>query len=119
MGKKKLKQNITGLWNQPQKATEFEKAIRDTGHECIFIPNFHCKLNPIEIWVKYWYRQVPKVNLEWAKTAAINAFDACPVDVICQFINWSWHFMSTYHVGLTEKPAAWAVHKQKGHCAVS
>ncbi|KXN88600.1 hypothetical protein AN958_06864 [Leucoagaricus sp. SymC.cos] len=70
-------------------------------------------------WVKYWYRQVPKTNFEQAKTAAINAFDACPVNVICQFINWSWHFMSAYCIGLTGKAAAWAVHKQKGHCAVS
>ncbi|KXN84205.1 hypothetical protein AN958_12858 [Leucoagaricus sp. SymC.cos] len=117
MGKKKLKRNITGLRNQPQKTTGSEKAIRDTGHECIFIPNFHCELNPIEI---YWYRQVPKANLEQAnRTAAINAFDACPADVICQFINWSWHFMSAHHVGLTGKAAARAVHKQKGHCAVS
>ncbi|KAF9440986.1 hypothetical protein P691DRAFT_815587 [Macrolepiota fuliginosa MF-IS2] len=42
-----------------------------------------------------------------------------PIDVICHFINWSWTFMSAYHVGLTGKAAACAVCKQKGHCSVS
>ncbi|KXN83325.1 hypothetical protein AN958_01561, partial [Leucoagaricus sp. SymC.cos] len=70
-------------------------------------------------WVKYQYRQVPKTNFKQAKTAAINAFDACPVNVICRFINQSWCFMSAYHIGLTGKAAVWAVHKQKGHHAVS
>jgi hypothetical protein len=32
--------------NQPSMLEEFIKA---QGHECIFLPKFHCKLNPIEI----------------------------------------------------------------------
>ena len=23
--------------------------VREAGHECIFLPNFHCELNPIEM----------------------------------------------------------------------
>jgi hypothetical protein len=26
-----------------------EKLIQDAGHECIFLPKFHCELNPIEM----------------------------------------------------------------------
>ncbi|KIJ93463.1 hypothetical protein K443DRAFT_112033, partial [Laccaria amethystina LaAM-08-1] len=26
-----------------------ETVIREAGHECIFLPKFHCKLNPIEM----------------------------------------------------------------------
>ena len=26
-----------------------EKNIKTAGHECIFLPKFHCKLNPIEM----------------------------------------------------------------------
>lgn len=26
-----------------------EKVIKDAGHECIFLPKFHCELNPIEM----------------------------------------------------------------------
>ena len=26
-----------------------ESVIREAGHECIFLPKFHCELNPIEM----------------------------------------------------------------------
>ena len=32
---------------------------------------------------------------------------------------WSWQFMNAYRKGLTGAAAAWAVHKQKQHRAVS
>jgi hypothetical protein len=34
------------------------------------------------------------------------------------FINYSYHFMSAYRLGLTGKAVEWAVHKQKQHQAV-
>lgn len=99
-----------------------ETLIETAGHECIFLPKFHCELNPIEMywgWIKYRYRQVPKKSFEDAKKTAIAALDACPVDVIRRFINRAWRFMSAYRLGLKGKVAAWAVRKQKGHRAVS
>jgi hypothetical protein len=53
-----------------------------------------------------------------AKAAALKWLNACPDKVICQFINRSWRFMDAYQQGLTGEAAAWAVCKQKGHCAV-
>ncbi|KAF9446509.1 hypothetical protein P691DRAFT_673385, partial [Macrolepiota fuliginosa MF-IS2] len=74
-------------------------------------------------WCKYCYQQAPKNTFDGVKKATYVAFDACPIDVICFFINRSWRFMSpsenAYHVGLTGKAATWAVCKQKGHCSVS
>ena len=32
--------------NQP---SMLETLIKDAGHECIFLPKFHCELNPIEM----------------------------------------------------------------------
>ena len=32
--------------NQP---SMLEALIKDAGHECIFLPKFHCELNPIEM----------------------------------------------------------------------
>jgi hypothetical protein len=32
--------------NQP---SMLETLIRKAGHECIFLPNFHCELNPIKM----------------------------------------------------------------------
>ncbi|KIL70111.1 hypothetical protein M378DRAFT_96383, partial [Amanita muscaria Koide BX008] len=99
-----------------------EVLIRKSGHECIFLPKFHCELNPIEMywgWVKYRYRETPKNGFADAKLQAIKYLDACPDDVIRRFINRSFRFMSAYRKGLTGKAAAWAVRKQRQHRQVS
>jgi len=102
-----------------------ETLIKEAGHECIFLPKFHCELNPIEMvsliitliyftlksplqywgWVKYRYRQVQKKTFEDAKNAALAALDSCPVDVIRKFINRSWRFMDAYRIPLSGKAA--------------
>ncbi|KXN91857.1 hypothetical protein AN958_11797 [Leucoagaricus sp. SymC.cos] len=68
---------------------------------------------------KYRYWQAAKRTFEDAKMAAHDALDLCPVNVIRHFINHSRWFMSAYRKGLSEKAAAWVVHKQKGHRVVS
>jgi hypothetical protein len=104
-----------------------------------FLPKFHCELNPIEMvnnypllnlilliitiqywgWCKYRYREFTKANFAAAKERALQLLDACPVEVIWQFINRSGRFMEAYRSGLTGQAAACAVKKQKQHCAVS
>ncbi|CDO77934.1 hypothetical protein BN946_scf184610.g1 [Trametes cinnabarina] len=99
-----------------------EMVIKEAGHECIFLPKFHCELNPIEMywgWCKYRYREVVKKNFEDAKRVAVAALDSCPIATIRRFINKSWRFMSAYRQGLTGAAAAWAVRKQKQHRQVS
>ncbi|KAL4255827.1 hypothetical protein AB1N83_013423 [Pleurotus pulmonarius] len=99
-----------------------EELIRKAGHECIFLPKFHCELNPIEMywgWCKYRYRQIPKRTFEDAKQAALQCLNSCPTDVIRRFANHSWRFMDAYRKGLSGNAAAWAVKKQKGHQTVS
>ncbi|PCH44458.1 hypothetical protein WOLCODRAFT_154500 [Wolfiporia cocos MD-104 SS10] len=60
-----------------------ETVITEAGHICIFLPKFHCELNPIEMywdWCKYRYREVPKKTFAEAKKVAIEKLNACPVD---------------------------------------
>ncbi|EAU92024.2 hypothetical protein CC1G_06011 [Coprinopsis cinerea okayama7 len=102
--------------------SELEQIIVDAGHLCLFLPKFHCELNPIEMywgWVKFRYRQMAKPNFEAAKKAALSCLNACPKDVIRRFINRSWRFTEAYRAGLTGKAAAWAVRKYKGHRTIS
>ncbi|KIJ91207.1 hypothetical protein K443DRAFT_115354 [Laccaria amethystina LaAM-08-1] len=85
-----------------------ETMIQDAGHECIFLSQFHCELNPIEMywgWAKYRSQQVDKNTFQQANEAALVALDGCPVKVIQRFINCSWHWMSAYCMGLTGKAA--------------
>jgi hypothetical protein len=116
-----------------------ETLIKGAGYKCIFLPKFHCKLNPIKVvsnhlsgltnsadhsiqywgWCKYRYREHLKANFGVAKEWALQVLDACPVEVIWQFINCSGQFVEAYWSGLTGKAAAWAVKKQKQHCGVS
>jgi hypothetical protein len=103
--------------NQP---SMLESLIKERGHLCIFLPKFHCELNPIEMywgWCKYRYRQTSKKTFAEAKENALEYLDACPTDVIRRFIQRSWRFMSVYRLGLTGNIAAWAVRKQKSHRA--
>jgi hypothetical protein len=111
-----------------------EEKITGRGHLCVFLPKFHCELNPIEMvcfhfipllsnsqsiqywgWCKHWYRQIYKTTFGDAKKTARECLDACPVDVIRRFFNRSWQFMSAYRQGLTGRVAEWAVQKQKSH----
>ncbi|KDQ24982.1 hypothetical protein PLEOSDRAFT_34158 [Pleurotus ostreatus PC15] len=105
--------------NQPSMV---KTLITDVGHYCIFLPKFHCELNPIEMywgWCKYRYREADKKTFEEAKQAAIRCLDGCPAEVIRQFINRSWRFMSAYWLGLTGRAAEWVVRKQRQHHSVS
>ncbi len=70
-------------------------------------------------YVKYHYHEVFKSTFTEAKQIAIQSLDACPIETIWHFINWSWCFMSAYCLGLTGKVAEWVVRKQKSHCSVT
>jgi hypothetical protein len=113
---------------------QIEEMITGRGHLCIFLPKFHCELNPIEMvssyfflslcdsqslqywgWCKHQYREEYKETFADAKRVMWGCLDACLVEVIRCFFNWSWRFMSAYWQGLTGKAAEWAMHKQKSH----
>ena len=83
-----------------------EVFIKGTGHQCHFLPKFHCELNPIKMvsnnlfiadqsnnyskywgWCKYQYWEHPKNNFAEAKTCVLEVLDACPAEVIQRFIN--------------------------------
>ncbi|THU87050.1 hypothetical protein K435DRAFT_682354, partial [Dendrothele bispora CBS 962.96] len=102
--------------------SQLETLIKSRNHEIIFLPKFHCELNPIEMywgWVKYRYREEDKVKFDDAKQAAVKWLDACPTETICRFINRSFRYMDAYRKGLTGKAAEWAVKRHKQHRTIS
>ncbi|KAF9508898.1 hypothetical protein BS47DRAFT_1384569 [Hydnum rufescens UP504] len=94
-----------------------EELITKAGHHCIFLPKFHCELNPIEMYwgyAKYRYRGVFKNTFADAKAAVLSSLQSCPLDTLRHFINRTWRFMSAYRQGLRGKVAEWAV-KNSAH----
>jgi hypothetical protein len=88
--------------NQP---SMLETLITSAGHKSVFLPKFHCELNPIEMvsslantlytsimltrsyyqywgWCKYRYREEDKKDFQAAKYAAVKYLNACPTDDI-------------------------------------
>jgi hypothetical protein len=89
-----------------------QKLVMEAGHLCIFLLKFHCELNPIEMvswsiihviwsqtilfyylqywgWCKYRYQEITKESFAHMKAVAIQYLDACSMEVIRHFINWS------------------------------
>jgi hypothetical protein len=96
--------------------------IEDQGHKCVFIPKFHCELNPIEMYWGYSkarYRQVKKTSFDHAKREVLIALEACSIDTMRRFCNRSYRFMDAYRKGLGVKAASWCVKKQKRHRTIS
>ncbi|KAF9504355.1 hypothetical protein BS47DRAFT_1374401 [Hydnum rufescens UP504] len=61
-----------------------EELITKAGHHCIFLPKFHCELNPIEMYwgyAKYHYCRVFKNTFADAK-AAVSSLQSCPLDTL-------------------------------------
>jgi hypothetical protein len=95
--------------------------ITGAGHKCIFLPKFHCELNPIEYywaWVKRWFRSRCNGNFATSKKLFADALDACPGDVIRRFFRRSNRYASVYQLGATGLLAEYAVKRYKSHRAV-
>jgi len=122
--------------NQPSMLETF---IHSPGHECMFLPKFHCELNPIEMVCIIHSKHVIQVLVKSVSTGVganttIRRWRRKPLGmprkqcsaslknvqrVIQCFTNQSWQFMSAYHKGLTGATAAWTVCKQKQHWAIN
>jgi hypothetical protein len=74
----------------------------------------------VQYWgqCKYRYQEHPKATFAAAKVQALQCLDACPDEVIQQFVNRYGRFLEASQSGLMGKAAAWAVKKQKTHHSV-
>ncbi|THU95070.1 hypothetical protein K435DRAFT_819824 [Dendrothele bispora CBS 962.96] len=110
------------LYNQPDFElieSVLETKCKERGVEVIFLPKFHCELNPIEqCWgySKRLYRFYPESRREDdLKRNALECLDAVPLESIRRFFNQAYKFLDAYSKGLNGRQAAWAARKYKGH----
>ena len=110
------------LYNQPDFVaikSHLELTCEAEGFWVLFLPKFHCELNPIEqCWgyAKRLYRMCPPSSREEdLERNVISSLDSVPLSSIRRFSNRAIHFMDAYHKGLNGKQAAWAARKYRGH----
>jgi transposase len=105
-----------------EQKSALEELLLARGHKCLFLPKFHCELNPIEMYWAYCknlYRQVWKTTFPEAREAYFKALDSCPLDTLRRYCNRALRFIDAYRKGLSVKQAAWCVKKQSGHRTIS
>ncbi|KIO17560.1 hypothetical protein M407DRAFT_32750 [Tulasnella calospora MUT 4182] len=95
-----------------------QQEIEKAGHLCLFLPKFHCELNPIEMYwgfAKQRFRDQCDGTFPRAKTLVPECLDGCPLETIRRFFRRSWRYVDAYRSGLTGKMADFAVKKYSSH----
>ncbi|CUA72043.1 Son of sevenless homolog 2 [Rhizoctonia solani] len=102
--------------------SKLELLANELGTEVIFLPKFHCELNPIEqCWgyAKRLYRMAPPSKLAAdVEKYMLKALDSIPIASIRRFVTRSRRFIDAYARGLDGPNAAaseWARRRFKGH----
>ncbi|KAI5823132.1 hypothetical protein K523DRAFT_287165 [Schizophyllum commune Tattone D] len=102
-------------------ALELEAQKR--GFRVLFLPKYHCKLNPIEMcwgYCKRLYRVLPfsKEEEQLMKNVS-SCLEELPLLTIQKYVRRTMRFLDAYSKGLDGKAADWAVKKFRGHRVVS
>ncbi|KAF9043718.1 hypothetical protein BDZ89DRAFT_943424 [Hymenopellis radicata] len=110
------------LFNQPDFAevkSILESVMEARGIRILFLPKFHCELNPIEqCWgyAKRLYRLNPESSKEdKLEEYALDSLERIPLVTIRRFFTRAFRFVDAYERGLNGKQAAWASRKYRGH----
>ncbi|KZT03152.1 uncharacterized protein LAESUDRAFT_738373 [Laetiporus sulphureus 93-53] len=80
-----------------------QTVIGEAGHQCLFLPKFHC------------FRAAADETFPTAKRLVPQILDACSVKTIRAFFRKAWHYMDAYRKGLNAKQAEFAVKKYRSH----
>ncbi|TFK89911.1 hypothetical protein K466DRAFT_574542 [Polyporus arcularius HHB13444] len=96
-----------------------EIKMESRGVQCLFLPKFHCELNPIEqCWgyAKRIYRMNPTSSKEAdLEKNLVESINAVPLTSMRRFYTRALRFADAYSKGLSGKQAAWATKKYRGH----
>jgi len=113
--KPKLKKDAAAqlLKQQPDFSGQKEwlaEVVGSRGHEILFLPKFHCELNPIErVWahVKSDLRKNCEYSLKALRVRLPEALNSVPVEAIRRYFRKTDRFVSAYagHNGVSLTPA--------------
>ncbi|KAF8585068.1 hypothetical protein K439DRAFT_1344462, partial [Ramaria rubella] len=95
-----------------------QMVIEAAGHQCIFLPKFHCELNPIEpVWgfARHEFSELADGTFATAQREVSICLDKCGTIIIWRFFCKCYQYMDAYRKGLSGKEADHAVRKYKSH----
>ena len=99
--------------------TKLEHLLTNHGYRGIFIPKFHCELNPIErVWAqgKKYTRAHCDYSFKGLENTIVPALDSVTLDSIRRFFRKMRDYMHAYKEGLTAGPELEkAIKKYKSH----
>ena len=123
MKAEKMREVLGEMSDFKYEKTKVEKLVSSRGHRAIFIPKFHCELNPIEsCWChsKHYTRSHCDYTFP-GLLATINAsLNSVTLDMIRKFFRKTREIMRAYREGLTPGPEmAKALKTYKSHRRIS
>ena len=103
--------------------TKVESMITTRGHRCIFVPKYHCELNPIEhVWgfAKQYTRKHCDYTFSGLEKTIEPALESVDTDLIRKYFRRVREYVRGYREGFATGPELEkAVKLYKSHCRVS
>lgn len=85
--------------------TALEHVIKSKGHYCVYIPKFHCELNPIErVWgkAKQYTRSHCDYSFAGLEKTIHPALNSVSIETIRKYFRKSREYMKAYREGITD-----------------
>ncbi|PLW22371.1 hypothetical protein PCASD_15904 [Puccinia coronata f. sp. avenae] len=97
-----------------------QSIIEDAGHVCLFLPKFHCELNPIELYwsyIKQAYRKESHIcaNFKESKVLFERIRQSCPITTIRKYFRRIDQQLSAYRQGYNGPQSAILMKKYTSH----
>ena len=103
--------------------TKVESKISARGHRCVFIPKYHCEVNPIErVWghAKQYSRRHCDYTFAGLEKTIGPALDSVSVDLIRKYFRRVREYAKGYREGFAAGPALkCAIKQHKSHRRIS
>ena len=98
------------------------EVVQSSGHDILFLPKFHCELNPIErVWahVKNDLRKNCEYSLKSLRVRLPDALNSVPVEAIRRYFRRTDRLVSAYDghngISLTPSEVAYVTRKYSSH----
>ena len=104
MNAKKMREILATHEDFSSQKTILEELVESQSHICLFLPRFHCELNPIErVWCHSKKHNRANVNGSITRLRDIlpHAFDSCSPELIKKFFRTCREYEKAYHEGCT------------------